>query len=156
VTLINSTWQNPCKADTRLANQDIPSHLPARRFVFCSTDFDPEDGGDTLLRNVGSYTDCTALYPRRWQLSSFVQISDLNSACISIPLRMLHAPAISSSSNHHCNNTWPKLPTNKKTPWLQSTSELYRPSDRRLSAKLVPIVSDRGVARSRRSESLRP
>jgi hypothetical protein len=26
----------------------------------------------------------------------------------------------------------------KKTPWPQSASELYRPSDRRLSAKLVP------------------
>jgi hypothetical protein len=29
---------------------------------------DPEDGGDMLLRNIGSYTDCTAVYPRRWQL----------------------------------------------------------------------------------------
>jgi hypothetical protein len=27
----------------------------------------------------------------------------------------------------------------KKTPWPQSASELYRPRDRRLSAKLVPI-----------------
>jgi hypothetical protein len=26
----------------------------------------------------------------------------------------------------------------KKTPWPQSASELYRPSERRLSAKLVP------------------
>jgi hypothetical protein len=26
----------------------------------------------------------------------------------------------------------------KKTPWPQSASELYRPSDRRLSEKLVP------------------
>jgi hypothetical protein len=26
----------------------------------------------------------------------------------------------------------------EKTPWPQSASELYRPSDRRLSAKLVP------------------
>jgi hypothetical protein len=32
--------------------------------------FDPEDGGDTFLRNVGSYTDCTTLYLKRWQLSS--------------------------------------------------------------------------------------
>jgi hypothetical protein len=28
---------------------------------------DPEDGGDTFLRNVGSYTYYTALYSRRWQ-----------------------------------------------------------------------------------------
>jgi hypothetical protein len=27
--------------------------------------------------------------------------------------------------------------THKKTPWPQSASELYRPSDHRLSAKLV-------------------
>jgi hypothetical protein len=31
-----------------------------------------------------------------------------------------------------------------KTPWSQSASELYRPRDRRLSAKLVPTFEDRG------------
>jgi hypothetical protein len=31
-----------------------------------------------------------------------------------------------------------------QTPWLQSASELYRPSDRRVSAKLVPTFADRG------------
>jgi hypothetical protein len=30
------------------------------------------------------------------------------------------------------------------TPWLKSASELYRQSDRRLSAKLVPTFADRG------------
>jgi hypothetical protein len=29
--------------------------------------FDLEDGDDTFLRNVGSHTEYTALYPRRWQ-----------------------------------------------------------------------------------------
>jgi hypothetical protein len=33
---------------------------------------------------------------------------------------------------------------NKQTPWLQSASELYRPSGRRLSAKLVPTFADGG------------
>jgi hypothetical protein len=32
----------------------------------------------------------------------------------------------------------------KKTLWLESASKLYRPSDRRLSAKLVPTFVDRG------------
>jgi hypothetical protein len=32
----------------------------------------------------------------------------------------------------------------KQTPWLESASELYRPSDRRLSAHLVPTFADRG------------
>jgi hypothetical protein len=31
--------------------------------------------------------------------------------------------------------------TSKQTPWPESASELYRPSDRRLSAKLVPTFS---------------
>jgi hypothetical protein len=34
--------------------------------------------------------------------------------------------------------------TNKQTPWSESTSELYHPSDRRLSAKLVPTFEGRG------------
>jgi hypothetical protein len=34
----------------------------------------------------------------------------------------------------------------KLTPWLRAASELYRPSDRRLSAKLVPTFADRGVS----------
>jgi hypothetical protein len=30
-----------------------------------------------------------------------------------------------------------------KTPWSESASELYRPRDRSLSAKLVPMFEDR-------------
>jgi hypothetical protein len=30
------------------------------------------------------------------------------------------------------------------TPWLESAGELYRPSDLRLSAKLLPTIADRG------------
>jgi hypothetical protein len=33
---------------------------------------------------------------------------------------------------------------NKKNPWPESASELYRPSDRRLSPKLLPNFADRG------------
>jgi hypothetical protein len=33
--------------------------------------------------------------------------------------------------------------TKKQTPWPQSASQLYQPSDRRLSAKLVPTFVDR-------------
>jgi hypothetical protein len=42
------------------------------------------------------------------------------------------------------------------TQWPESESELYRPGDRRLSAKLVPTLADRGVPRGERDESLRP
>jgi hypothetical protein len=40
-----------------------------------------------------------------------------------------------------------------KLPWPESATELYRPSDRRLPAKLVPTFSDRGVSRSQRGGS---
>jgi hypothetical protein len=36
-----------------------------------------------------------------------------------------------------------EMNTTKETPWPESASELYRPSDRRLSAKLVPTLADR-------------
>jgi hypothetical protein len=36
------------------------------------------------------------------------------------------------------------LNKNKRTPWTESASELYRPSDRHLSAKLVLTFEDRG------------
>jgi hypothetical protein len=32
----------------------------------------------------------------------------------------------------------------KQTPWSESASELYRPSDRRLSAKRLPTFADKG------------
>jgi hypothetical protein len=32
----------------------------------------------------------------------------------------------------------------EQTLWFESASELYRPSDRRLSAKLLPTFGDRG------------
>jgi hypothetical protein len=37
-----------------------------------------------------------------------------------------------------------KQTNNKQTPWSESASELYRPSDHRLSAKLVLTFADRG------------
>jgi hypothetical protein len=43
----------------------------------------------------------------------------------------------------------------KKSPWPESASELYRPRDRSLSAKLVPTFADR-VPRGQRDGSLRP
>jgi hypothetical protein len=41
---------------------------------------------------------------------------------------------------------------NKRTPWTESASELYRPGDRRLSGKLVQTFTARGVSRSRREK----
>jgi hypothetical protein len=41
-------------------------------------------------------------------------------------------------------NEWTVAKSKKKTPWPESASELYRPSYRRLSTKLVPNFADRG------------
>jgi hypothetical protein len=51
------------------------------------------------------------------------------------------APEMSDWSNIH--QTMDNTTTS--TLWPESASELYRPSDRHLSAKLVPIFADRGV-----------
>jgi hypothetical protein len=40
------------------------------------------------------------------------------------------------------------------TPWLDSASELYRPSDRLLSATLVPTFAGRGVSHGQCGGSL--
>jgi hypothetical protein len=52
------------------------------------------------------------------------------------------------TSRVHCSscrscNSQTKTST-KQTPWSESANELNRPSDRRLSAKLVPTFADRG------------
>jgi hypothetical protein len=44
----------------------------------------------------------------------------------------------------------------KKTPWPEFASEIYRPSDRRLSAKLMPTFAGWRVPRGQRDGSLRP
>jgi hypothetical protein len=60
--------------------------------------------------------------------------------CVSRDWEELHKHRIRSftpCNKRHCYNyNW--------TPWPETASELYRPSDRRLSAKLVPTFSDRG------------
>jgi hypothetical protein len=44
------------------------------------------------------------------------------------------------------------LPVFLETPRSESTTELHRLSDRRLSAKLAPTFADRGVSRSQRAD----
>jgi hypothetical protein len=41
--------------------------IPAACHILARLTFDAENGGDTFLRNVGSHTHYTALYPRGWQ-----------------------------------------------------------------------------------------
>jgi hypothetical protein len=52
------------KQETCMQNSAKP---PAACWLLALLIFDPEDGGDTSLRNVGSHVDYTVLYPGRWQ-----------------------------------------------------------------------------------------
>jgi hypothetical protein len=67
------SWKLPFRPRPRC------SHLLACCFLAVN----PEDGGNTFLRNVDSFTDYTALYPTRWQVlwlalwEPFSQISSL-------------------------------------------------------------------------------
>jgi hypothetical protein len=68
-----------------------------------------------------------------------------------IRLRDVEDPTYSRQSAHRwrwsCQPYQPTIlysPPPKKTPWPESASELHRPSDRRLSAKWLPIFADRG------------
>jgi hypothetical protein len=55
--------------------------------------------------------------------------------------------------NHTPSLGWLIANKIKKTPWLYSSREEHRPSDRRLSAKLVPTFEDKGMSRSQRDWS---
>jgi CBS-domain-containing membrane protein len=43
-----------------------------------------------------------------------------------------------------CTNASMEEINNNLTPWSESASELYRPSDRHLSANWLPTFADRG------------
>jgi hypothetical protein len=44
-------------------------HQPTKKLAaFARLIFDPEDGGNIFLRNIGPHTDYTAPHPRRWEL----------------------------------------------------------------------------------------
>jgi hypothetical protein len=63
-------------------------------------------------------------------------------------------PPSSSPKQVAVPNTLPgNKQTNKQTPWPESASELYRPSDSRLPAKLVPTFADRGESLGQCGES---
>jgi hypothetical protein len=53
-----------------------------------------------------------------------------------------HIPAEPSFIS--CLSALQSVNKKKQTPWSESASEPYRPSDRRLSAKLLPTFVDRG------------
>jgi hypothetical protein len=43
-------------------NQDFDGYAPAVRWYLARLIFEPEDGGNIFIRNIGSRTDYTVLY----------------------------------------------------------------------------------------------
>jgi hypothetical protein len=73
---------------------------------------------------------------------SVIRINTVPSVCMSscrvyLVLRFTFRVKLWNSGFRHSIQNF------KLTPWFQSASELYRPSDRRLSAKLVPTLVER-------------
>jgi hypothetical protein len=58
--------------------------------------------------------------------------------------RLLHSKAARRQSPTSDNFVHISEIKNNYTPWNESASELHRPSDRRLPAKLVPTLVERG------------
>jgi hypothetical protein len=52
--------------------------------------------------------------------------------------------AVRDRTHSRMDPEYVELLLKKKTPWSESASELYRPIDRRLSAKRLPTCADRG------------
>jgi hypothetical protein len=70
---------------------------------------------------------------------------------------------LNSQYRMHCEfsykarfSIWNSALWKRQTPWHESTSELFRPSDRCLSVNLVPTFADRGVSRGQRNGISRP
>jgi hypothetical protein len=93
-------------------------------------------------------------YPQRAaafvaDLPAFLRSVTLNSSnvhqitrgCRGQPFLSGTDPVISHSSTIPFANH--RKQTKKRTPWPESANELYRPSDRRLSVKLVPTFADK-------------
>jgi hypothetical protein len=114
----------------RFGGTYLPSYLLARWFIGRMI-VDHEDG-DMFPRNFASYTDYAAF--RRWQLSivfSFEVISQ-------------HLPKETEENEGSIRIVGVLAETRtrnkKKTPWPELVSDIYIPSDRHLSAKLVPTL----------------
>jgi hypothetical protein len=64
-----SSYMNRCFGGTYHLYLQVVTLRYSNSACLAMLTFDPEYGGDTFLRNVGSLVDYTALYPRRWQHS---------------------------------------------------------------------------------------
>jgi hypothetical protein len=95
-------------------------------------------GGERSATHLNRFTpEEVAVYPQEpgWPLTALKEISSYARF-----LKKFHGLNPLANSTDRATVARPFL---KKTPWSESASELYRPSDRRLSAKWLPTFADR-------------
>jgi hypothetical protein len=83
-----------------------------------------------LIRCVMTYA-CPA-----WEFAAECHLLKLQRLPNKVPCTIGNFPKCTSVCNMHTSFFFP--------PWSESVSELYRPSDHRLSAKRLPTCADRG------------
>jgi hypothetical protein len=88
-------------------------------------------------------TDCPTQFIFQWGVKKLTLKCQYSESQPPPPLTIIQTIATVKSSQltHEC--CFSPYQT-KKTPWSESVSELYRPSDRCLSAKWLPTFADKG------------
>jgi hypothetical protein len=99
----------------------------------------------TELEQIWSHLEPVSVSDTRFEF----QAKRLSARAISQPLSLVQDREIEGDrSSEMLRNCYRELTssqqTNKQTPWSESRSELYRPSDHRLSAKWLLAFVDRG------------
>jgi hypothetical protein len=79
-----------------------------------------------------------------WKYENKTKLMGFYSLCLQIDLAVIHS--ILTKIDKKINVLPYHSRINIITPWPESPSEHYRPRHRRLSAKLLPTIKDRGVS----------
>jgi hypothetical protein len=75
----------------------------------------------------------------KFTLKAFSEVEGKEQFCVKVSNRFVALDDLDAEVE--INSAWEMI----KTPWSESASELYRPSDRRLSAKRLATFADRGA-----------
>jgi hypothetical protein len=94
--------------------------------------------------NCAETMDSFVAYSSLLQVYEFGRLEYPNSELTSGTLNLSHTFCAEAHPAPLPTRNWQKPIYIYKTPWSESASELYRPSDRHLSAKGLPTFADRG------------
>jgi hypothetical protein len=123
----------------RRTAQAAQTHTNRISFTICMDS--PTDVKHTLFKKTTHAFQLTSMWSAKLSTSTAEH-------CVTTIINSLDINHFPFFYLKQCFGEWtllrPEIVPRLHTPWLLSASELYRPSDRRLSAKLVPTFADRG------------